>query len=78
MPNVVEGFLVGVTVGATVQDALLVVAYCVCVCFSLLGSLSLRDVTGWGQDVCTGRIVARSAVLYLILLDPAPISLALA
>lgn len=67
----------GVTVRATVEYALFVVVWCV-LCSSRLGPLSLRNVTGWGWDVCTGRIVARSAVLYLILLDPAPILLALA
>lgn len=57
------------TVGATVSAAR------VCLSHHLDGTST--TVTGWGWDVCTGRI-ARSAVLYLILLDRVPILLALA
>lgn len=66
------------TVGAALQvlvyqSASLRTAVPACVCV-----LVVLEPLKSTQDVCTGRIVARSADLYLILLDPAPILLALA
>lgn len=60
------------TVGAAVGAALQVLAYVLRVCVLVV---LVYSNPGY---VCTGRIVARSADPYLILLDPAPILLALA